>query len=75
MQNNIKKKNTDPKNQIILFLFCRLTLFFSLSCRLTKKINLVLPNVLFLKLILCAVLASKEIEAHNHIQSFLPVSE
>ena len=48
---------------------------FSLSRLWIRKINLVWPNVLFLELILCAILVTEEIEAHNLIQPFLLVSE
>ena len=75
MQNNISSKNTDPKNQIILFSFCqRLTLLFCGYSR-RQKINLVSPNVLFLELDLSAVLVSSEIETQNFIWLFFLVSE
>ena len=59
IQNNIFLENTDSKNQIILFLFCQPidpTFFAVLPA--DQKNTLVLPNVLFLELILCAVLLS-----------------
>ena len=45
MQDIIFLKNTDPKNEIILFLFCRLTdpNFFSVF-PVDQKNNLILPN-------------------------------
>ena len=59
MQNNIFLKNTDPKNQIVLFLFCRpIDLIFFDFFPVYQKNNLVSPNVLFLELIMCAVLVS-----------------
>ena len=59
MQNNIFLKNTDPKNQIVLFLFCRpIDLIFFAVFPVYQKNNLVSPNVLFLELIMCAVLVS-----------------
>ena len=46
----IFNKNTDPKNQISLFLFCRPTLFFFIFffavLPVDQKINLVLPNLI-----------------------------
>ena len=42
MQNIIFKKNTDPGNQIIIFLFSRPTLFFAVLS-VDQKINLVSP--------------------------------
>ena len=48
----IFNKNTDPKNQISLFLFCRPTgrpyffLFFFAVLPVDQKINLVLPNLI-----------------------------
>ena len=44
MQNIILQKNADPKNQIILFLFCRPTdPIYLLSLPVDQKMNLVLP--------------------------------
>ena len=46
MQNIIFLKNTDPKNQIILFLSCRLTDPISFAVLLVdQKINLVSPFI------------------------------
>ena len=45
----IFNKNTDPKNQISLFLFCRPTgrpYFFFAVLPVDQKINLVLPNLI-----------------------------
>ena len=48
----IFNKNTDPKNQISLFLFCRPTgrpyffFFFFAVLPVDQKINLVLPNLI-----------------------------
>ena len=49
----IFNKNTDPKNQISLFLFCRPTgrpyfffIFFFAVLPVDQKINLVLPNLI-----------------------------
>ena len=53
-----KKILTLRIKQYYFYFANRSTLFFSLSCPQTKKINLVSPNVLFLELILCTVLVS-----------------
>ena len=59
MQNIIFLKNTDPKNQIVLFLFCQpIDLIFFVVFPVYQKNNLVSPNVLFLELIMCVVLVS-----------------
>ena len=71
MQNNVFKIDTDANNQLISFLFCRPIDPSFFVVLLVDQKNLVSPNVLFLELLLCAVLVSHEIEAHNLIQPFL----
>ena len=61
-------KNTDPKNQIKLFLFCRPSdpIFFAVL-PVDQKINLILPNNKYMIALTQITNDSNVIRTHNHL--------